>query len=97
MTTKQVTIPAGGEAQVHVKVGRSPLAVTPLPITVTLHNPPAGVSAADLTMENGIDEDDLVVKVQAGASPVADETVTVRASNGMTAHDANFSLTITVP
>jgi hypothetical protein len=96
--TPSIQVAPGAWAPVHVKVKRAlPVDVVPLPVTVSLHDPPAGVSAAPLTLPSGIDEDDLILTVQAGTPAGGPFAVKVRATNGTKTHEATVRLTVGSP
>jgi hypothetical protein len=94
--TPEVTVVKGGTGKVSVSVSQtSPINVLPTPIELSLHNPPAGVTADALSIPSGIDKDDLILQVSADAVAGGPTEVTLRASNGLKTKEVTFKLTIT--
>lgn len=94
----EVSIASGSTEAVRISIGRTlPVDVVPAPILVTLHNPPEGVSAPELTIPSGVNEDDLMVQVASGTEAQGPLEVTVRATNGIKTREDSFQLTITAP
>lgn len=95
--TEQVTVAQGASGQVALRIDQTiPVDVVPANITVTLHQPPDGVTADDLVIPNGISEDNLIVHVAATAT-VGVYDVTIRATNGLKTREGTFELTIVAP
>ena len=97
VVTEQLEVAPGDSGNVTVRIDQTiPVDVVPIPILVTLHQPPDGVTAEDLTIPSGISEDDLIVQVASTAVEGVYE-VTIRATNGVKTREASFELTIASP
>jgi hypothetical protein len=93
--TPEVSIARGSTGKVSVSVSQnSTLNVAPTPIELSLHNPPAGVTADSLSIPNGIKKDDLIINVAADAVVGGPTEVTIRASSGLKTKEVTFKLTI---
>lgn len=91
-----LSVARGGSGTLKVTISRTvPIDVVPVPITLELYNPPAGVSAEALEFPSGISEDDLRVEVDESAVLGGPVTLKVRATNGLNTKEATFKLTIT--
>jgi hypothetical protein len=93
--TPEVSIAKGSTGKVSVSVSQgSALNVLPAPIELSLHNPPAGVTAESLSIPNGIKKDDLIIQVSADAVVGGPTDVTIRASSGLKTKEVTFKLTV---
>ena len=91
-----LAVARGGSGTVKITISRTvPIDVVPVPITVELYNPPAGVSAAPLELPSGITEDELRLEVSETAALGGPVTLKVRASNGVKTKEATVQLTVT--
>lgn len=97
VVTEQITIAQGESGSVVVRIGQTiPVDVVPVPILVSLHQPPDGVTADELEIPSGISEDDLIVEIDPSAAVDVYE-VTIRATNGLKTREGTFELTIVAP
>lgn len=93
----ELSVALQSQKQVTVKVKRIlPIDVAPFPLTVTLYNPPEGVSLAEdaVQIPSGIDERALTIAVAGSAAVGGPYTVTVEATSGLKTKQATFELTI---
>ena len=96
--TEHLTLAPGESGDVSVRIGRTvPIDVVPVPIVVSLHDSPSDVSADDLEMPSGIDQDEMTIEIAADADPRGPMELTLRATNGIKTREATFQLTITNP
>lgn len=96
--TEQLTVAQEDSGLVTVRIDQTiPVDVVPAPILISLHQPPDGVTAEDLTIPSGITEDDLIIEVASTATVDVYEEVTIRATNGIKTREATFELTIVAP
>jgi uncharacterized membrane protein len=92
----QITISRGSSKDVTVKVKRIlPVNVTPVPISVTLYNPPVGVSLEDgqVDIPSGIDERVLTLQVDASAT-LGDHELILEGTTGLKTKQAKLNLTV---
>jgi hypothetical protein len=91
-----LTITRGSEATTSVTVSPITAGVDlgSDPAIVTLVSPPTGVTANALSIPAGISTRDLTIKVDAGATPVVDEEITIQVEKGGRGAEAKLKLTI---
>lgn len=92
-----LTIARGGSAELTVRVGR-PLGIdiSPLPVTVEVHEAPDGVGLAEgesVSIPAGISEESVTLEVNASAE-LGQHEVVLRGSNGIKSRDATVTVTI---
>ena len=97
LTPETLRVAPGSSGDIAVEIRRTvPVDVIPLPITLELYNPPAGVSAEGLEFPSSVSEDTLRVSVAAG-TPAGEHTLRLRATNGVKTREATVALTIAAP
>ena len=92
----QVTVSRGSSREVTVKVSRIlPVNVAPVPISVTLYNPPAGISLEDeqVDIPSGIDERVLTIQV-ANSATLGDHELTIEGTTGLKTKQATLNVTV---
>jgi uncharacterized membrane protein len=92
----QVTMAKGETKEIKIKVSRIlPVNIAPTPITVTLYNPPTGVSLKDGQVEipNGIDERALVLQVDSSAK-AGEVEITIEGTSGLKTKQTKLKLTV---
>lgn len=93
----EITAAKGSKFEVTVTVSRpASLEVIPLPVVVTLHDGPDFLTAVDLEIPPGIDEDTMTFEVSGDAQIGETEKnlVRVRATNGVKTKEATFTVTV---
>lgn len=95
LTPTALSVAAGQEGEVTVTISHLiPIDVVPMPITVTIHDPPDFITSQVLDMPAGITSDELTFTVAPGAPLGGPVIVEVRASNGMKTKELTFELTV---
>ncbi len=92
----QTAIAKGESKEVKIKVSRVlPINVAPTPITVTLYNPPTGVTLKDGQVEipSGINERALVLQVDSSAK-LGEVDLTLEGASGLKTKQAKLKLTV---
>lgn len=90
-----ISVARGAEGEVTVSISHLiPIDVVPLPITAEIHDPPAFVTATELSIPAGIKSDELTFTVAADAPIGGPTTIEVRTSNGLTTKEQTFELTV---
>jgi uncharacterized membrane protein len=92
----QVMMAKGETKEIKIKVSRIlPVNLAPTPITVTLYNPPTGVSLKDGQVEipSGINERALVLQVDSSAKS-GEVEVTLEGASGLKTKQTKLKLTV---
>lgn len=92
----QITVSRGSSRDITVKVSRIlPVNVAPMPISVTLYNPPTGISLEDeqVDIPSGIDERVLTIQV-ANSATLGDHELTIEGTTGLKTKQATLNVTV---
>ena len=92
----QITVSRGSSTEVTVKVSRIlPVNVAPVPISLTLYNPPTGISleAEQVDIPSGLDERVLTIQVDDSAT-LGDHELTIEGTTGLKTKQATLNITV---